>query len=41
MKSNQYVDGLRISIPDEVELHRQWRVNNAYQLAVEVEAKLA
>ena len=35
-----YIGGLRLPIHDEVELHRLWNVENAYQLALKMEAKL-
>ncbi|XP_059632678.1 uncharacterized protein LOC132275240 [Cornus florida] len=38
---SRYVGGLKIPIHDEVEIYQVWRVNDAYQLALKVEAKLA
>ncbi|CAL9163076.1 unnamed protein product [Musa hybrid cultivar] len=37
----RYVNGLRIMIRDEVEMQRLWRLSDAYQLALKVEAKIA
>ncbi|KAM1788439.1 hypothetical protein ACFX11_038731 [Malus domestica] len=37
----RYIGGLRPQIRDEVEMHRVCRVNDAYQLALKVEARLA
>lgn len=37
----RYVDSLRDMIQDEVEMQWLWRLSDAYQLALKVEAKLA
>ena len=36
----RYVGGLRIPIRDEVEVHQLWKVTDAYQLALKIEAQL-
>ncbi|XXG48299.1 hypothetical protein AAC387_Pa02g2791 [Persea americana] len=36
----RYIGGLKFEIRDEVEMQRVWRLNDAYQLALKVEAKL-
>lgn len=36
-----YIGGLKTHIRDEVEMHRIWKVTDAYQLALKVEAKLS
>ncbi|KAL4199584.1 hypothetical protein AMTRI_Chr03g145650 [Amborella trichopoda] len=38
---SRYVGGLRLVIHDEVEMHRLWKIHDAYQLASKVEAKLS
>jgi hypothetical protein len=38
---NNWLQGLKLSIRDEVEIHRIWKLNDAYQLALKVEVKLA
>lgn len=37
----RFVGGLGMTIHNEVEMHRLWSLNDAYQLALKVEAKLA
>lgn len=36
----RYVNGLKLTIRDEVEMQQLWRINDAYQLGVKVELNL-
>lgn len=36
----RYVNGLKLTIRDEVEMYQLWRINDAYQLGVKVELNL-
>ena len=35
----RYVNGLRLAIQDQVSLHHPFKVNDAYQLALNIEAR--
>lgn len=36
----RYVNGLKLSIRDEVEMQQLWKLNDAYKLALKIESKL-